>query len=166
MRGQRSSKASAAEELDLDNFINEFKCMLSLLPVSNKTNVIDCWSNLHRARVLNWLSETNEDENVVVLDVEMASHYALGRNGNVHVLVQGKLLLFPKPVQLPDGQAWADTTEPERPRTQHFSAAFLAALLADSDLGMLSVARLHQIAGSDAAAFRERGLDVHDLALC
>jgi hypothetical protein len=54
-------------------------------------------------------------------------------------------------------------SEPGWPTVRHFSAAFLAALL--SDLGVSAVACLGRTGGSDAAALRAGGLDVHDLAL-
>ena len=151
------------EGLDLDYILNVFKDTLSRCPPAYRTDVVDCWKALSRARHLGWLSENGADENETAFDVEIASHYARGFNGNVHVLVPGKLLLFPTPAQLPDGQSWADTSEPDRPAVRHFSAAFLAALLAD--LGASSVACLDRTTGSDAAAFRASGLDVHDLAL-
>ena len=93
----------------------------------------------------------------------MASHYALAYNGGVHVLVPGKLLLFPAPAPLPADQAWVDVSEPGRPTARRFSAAFLAALLAD--LGVSAAACLGRTGGSDDAALRAGGLDVHDLAL-
>ena len=151
------------EGLDSNRILNVLAVMLSGCPEAHRSNVVNCWAALHRARDLGWLSETNEDESEAVLDVEMASHYALGCNGNVHVLVPGKLLLFPTPAALPDGQSWADTSEPEHSTARHFSAAFLSALL--SDLDVSSVACLDRTDENDAAAFRACGLDVHDLAL-
>ena len=135
--------------------------MLADCPEAYRSNLSDCWAALHRARDLTWLSVTNEDE--AALDVEMASHYARECNGNIHVLVPGKLLLFPTPAVLPDGQSWADMNEPDRPTVRLFSAVFLAELL--SELGASSVACLDRSTGSDAAAFHASGLDVHDLAL-
>ena len=93
----------------------------------------------------------------------MASHYALACNGGVHVLVPGRLLLFPAPAALPAGEAWADASEGGRAAGRRFSAAFLAALL--SDLGVSAAACLGRTGGSDAAALCAGGLDVHDLAL-
>ena len=151
------------EGLDLDHVVKAFTNLLAGCPPAYNTNVVNCWAALGRARDLGWLSETNEEENEAVLDVEMACHYALGFNGNIHVLVPGKLLLFPTPAALLDGQSWADTSEPEQPTVRHFSAAFLATLLADLDVS--SVACLDRTDENDADAFRACGLDVHDLAL-
>ncbi len=54
-------------------------------------------------------------------------------NGRVHMLpvLPDKFLLFPAPASLPAKQAWADAGEPGRPTVRRFSAACLAALLAD-----------------------------------
>ena len=97
------------------------------------------------------------------LDVATASHYALPANGNVHVLLPGRLLLTPPPAQLPPGREWADVCEDGRPATRRFGAGFLADLLVDHDVS--AVLCLGRIGGSDAAVLGARGLDVHDLAL-
>jgi hypothetical protein len=149
------------EDFDSNLTPNVLTDMLSDCPEAYRSNLVDCWAALHRARDLIWLSETNEDE--AALDVEMASHYARECNGNIHVLVPDKLFIFPTPAALLDGQSWADTSEPERPTARHFSSAFLAELL--SELGVSSVACLDRTTVSDAAAFHASGLDVHDLAL-
>ena len=151
------------EGLDLDHILTVLTDLLSGCPEAYRTNVVNCLTALHHSRGLGWLSETNEGDNEAALDLEMASHYALECNGNIHVLVPGKLLLFPTPAALPDGQSWIDTSEPERPTVRYFSAAFLATLLADLDVS--SVACLGRTDEIDADAFRACGLDVHDLAL-
>ena len=151
------------EGLDVDRVLTVLTDLLSGCPDAYRSNAPDCWAALHRARDLGWLKESNADDSDAALDVEMASHYALACNGGVHVLVPGKLLLFPAPAALPDGQPWADTTEPDRPTERRFSAAFLTALLVD--LGVSSVACLGRTGGDDAAAFHAGGLDVHDLDL-
>ena len=57
------------------------------------SSIADCWRALDRARALRWLGAADE-ECEPMLDVEMAAHYArMSSNGNVHVLVPGKLLL-------------------------------------------------------------------------
>ena len=151
--------------LDLEHVLNVFKDVLSGCPPAYRTKTVECWSALHRSTALGWLSGANTYENDLALDIELASHYALACNGNVHVLVPGKLLLFTTPAALPDGQSWADTSEPAQPTTstRHFSAAFHAELL--SDLGVSSVACLGMATRGDAAAFRASGLDVLDLVL-
>jgi hypothetical protein len=149
----------------LEHVLSAFQDALQGSLAARRTAIVDSWTSLHRARALGWLgSSADDDEHTpCVLDVEMASHYALARNGFVHVLVPGKLLLFPAPAPLSADQAWVDVSEPGRPAARRFSAAFLAALL--SDLGVSAVACLGRTGGSDAAALRAGGLDVHDLAL-
>jgi hypothetical protein len=151
------------EGLDVDQALAALTDILYCCPKAYQVIALDCWAALHRARNLGWLSKSNDSEDEAALDVEMVSHYALACNGSVCVLVPGKLLLFPAPAALPEGQSWTDTAEPDGPTARHFSAAFLAALLAD--LGASSVACLGKTFGGDAAAFHACGLDVHDLAL-
>ena len=147
----------------LDHVLSAFRGTLQGCLAARRTAIVDCWAALHRARVLGWLGSADDDEREPTLDVEMASHYALACNGGVHVLVPGKLLLFPAPAPLPADEAWADASEPGRPTARRFSAAFLAALL--SDLGVSAVACLGRTGGSDAATLHASGLDVHELAL-
>ena len=158
------------ESMDLDRVCELFKDTLTTLSASKiarnlNTDIVDCWSALHRARHLHWLGTAHDgDESEPAFDVEMASHYAHPANGNIHVLVPGKLLLFPSPQQLPPDQSWGDTTlRPSGTTTRHFSAAFLGDLL--SELEVSAVACLGTAGERDAAAFSARGLDVHDLHL-
>ena len=125
------------------------------------TSIIGSWRALDRARALHWLGYA-DDVSEPMLDVDMAVHYARPSNGNVHVLVPDKLLLFPAPASLPDGQEWAQASA-SRPTARVFSAGFLADLLLD--LGVSAVACVGQADGRDAAAFAARGLDVHDLGI-
>ena len=119
--------------------------------------VTDCWRALGLARGLCWLGPSDS-----TFDVEMYAHYAREANGDIHVLVPGKLLLFLAPVQLPAHQPWADVCEAGRPPARLFSAPFLAELLADLDVSV--VASLGQTT-CGPEAFVERGLDVHDLGM-
>jgi hypothetical protein len=152
------------EDAELDTVLSTFEDTLQEYLETRRSAIIDCWTALHRGRVLGWLEGHSDDDTLEpTLDVEMASHYALACNGGVHVLVPGKLLLFPAPAPLPADQAWVDVSEPGRPTARRFSAAFLAALLVD--LGVSAVACLGRTDSSDAAALRAGGLDVHDLAL-
>ena len=105
------------EGLNLEHTPTIITEIMSNCPVAYRSNAVDCLAALHRARDL---SSTNDDE--ATLDVEMASHYALACIGNVHFLAPGKLLLFPTPATLPDGQAWADTSEPDRPTAAPLSS--------------------------------------------
>ena len=123
----------------------------------------NCWTALHHARSLRWIGDMPAQDIEPVLDVEMAAHYALPANGNIHVLIPGKLLLFPAPAPLPAGQAWADETADGQPPVRRFGAGFLGELLAE--LGVAVVACLGRADGGDAAALEACGLDVHELGL-
>ena len=121
----------------------------------------DCLQALHLAKALNWLGY--DEDAPPVLDMEMASHYALPANGNLHVLIPGKLLLVPTPRALPPGSRWADEGTPGQPQVRHFSAAFLAELLVDH--GVAAVVCLGRSGGGSDASFRACGIDTHDLGL-
>jgi hypothetical protein len=90
----------------LDHVLSAFKDTLQGYLAARRTAIVDCWTALHRARAIGWLSITYDDDHEPPLDVEMSRHYALASNGGVHVLVPGKLLLFPAPAPLPADQAW------------------------------------------------------------
>ena len=87
-------------------------------------------------------------------------HYASPVNGNVHVVVPGKILCFPTPADLGD-RLWADEEAARGGLARRFSAAFLADLLAD--LGVDVAVCLHDSA-YDRAAFLAQGIEVEDLA--
>ena len=84
---------------------------------------------------MRWLGKGVDEP---ILDVEMAAHYARSINGDIHVLVPGKLLLCPTPQPLSSDQAWADVSEQGRPPARLFSAAFLAELLSDLDVSAVA----------------------------
>ena len=153
-----------SEHQDFQDVAATFQHVLQEMGSSRcRDDVIDCWKALDRARSLRWLRSASDEGEMPSLDVATASHYALPANGNVHVLLPGRLLLTPPPAQLPPGREWADVCEDGRPATRRFGAGFLADLLVDHDVS--AVLCLGRIGGSDAAVLGARGLDVHDLAL-
>ena len=128
------------------------------------THIPDCWRALHQASALRWIGQKVRGGEDPTFDSESAAHYAQPSNGSLRVLSPGKLLLFPTPSPLPDGQGWADESEGGgQPPARRFGAGFLAGLLAD--LGVSAVACLGRADAGDAAAFRASGLDVHGLGL-
>jgi hypothetical protein len=131
-------------------------------PMAQK--IKNCWNALARAKGLRWLG-TALDVSESLFDVEMAEHYASPINGNVHMLVPAKLLLFPTPKDLHSQLSWCDerAAEPGQPSSRRFSAAFLADLLADMETS--AVFCIGHAAHSDATAFNARGIDVIDLAI-
>jgi hypothetical protein len=159
------------ELMEFDRVVATFKETLDELEASLPQctpnpypDIVDCWKALNRAKELKWLG-VSDLENDVLFDVEMAAHYAQAANGNVHVLVPDKLLLFQTPQHRLHDQAcqWVDVSQPDQPTVRFFSAAFLAELLADLDVS--AVVCLGRTCDADAAAFRARGLDVHDLGI-
>ena len=129
-------------------------------------SVLDCWQALVHARERGWMDwSTSPDDDEQPLLVDELIHYAAPANGAVHILAPGKLLLFPSPVDLPDGALWAsgaarpDGAAPAR----RFAAAFYADLL--PDLHVRAVASLDRCCCAAApAAFAAAGLAVVDLA--
>ena len=156
------------ERLDLDCVCAVFQDTLSMLSANKSTKnmdqeILDCWSALHKARHLRWLGYANDDESEPAFDVEMACHYAHPANGNIQILIPGKLLLFLPAEQLPPGQSWANKPRTAEAVARRFSAAFLGDLLLELEVSV--VACLGTTDRSDAAVFSARGLDVHDLRL-
>ena len=123
-------------------------------------NVMHSLSAMEKARQLRWIGP---EDTHILFDMEMSAHYVQPCNGSIHTLVPGKLILFPTPEPLPDDQSWIDTCESGSAVERRFSAAYLADVLTDFDVSV--VVCLGECSGGAAAAFEERGLDVHDLKL-
>ena len=145
----------ALDEIEAD----QLHTRIQQQPSTRHKIIMDCWVALYQARALNWLGAMPSEDSEPLLDVDMATHYARPINGNIHILIPGKLILFPTPHQLPTGHDWADDSDGART----FSAGFLAELL--EDLGVAAVACLGRVHDADAAAFRGCALDVHELGL-
>ena len=133
----------------------------SALP-SVRKDTEPCLQALQSAKARNWLGY-DDDAAPPLFDIEMASHYARAANGNIRVIIPGKLILVPTPRALPKGRFWVDVDEPGRPLVRHFSAVFLAELLVDHEAA--AVVSLGRSGSCDDAAFLACGLDVHDLSL-
>jgi hypothetical protein len=123
----------------------------------------DYWAALDHAIHIRWLlPPSNDDE--PVLDVDEFAHYACAANGDVHMVVPGKLFFFPSPDHgIPGGQDWADEVMGDMGTLRRFSPEFYAALF--SDLGVTTVACLSRSPPATAAAFEASGLDVVDRLL-
>jgi hypothetical protein len=129
----------------------------------HRLSVHDCWSALDHAMRIRWFVPPSVDDEPV-LDVDEFAHYARAANGNVHMVVPGKLFFFPSPDDgLPEGQEYADEAAGDGGTRRRFSPAFHAALLAD--LGVTTVACLRRSTPAAAAAFAARGLGAADLHL-
>ena len=126
--------------------------------------VLDCWQALLHARERSWMSwRTSPDDDDLPLLVEEMAHYAHPANGGIHILAPA-LLLFPSPVDLPDGELWAGAPARDgAPPVRRFAAAFYADLL--PDLGVGAVASLEPCRCAAApAAFAAASLPAVDLA--
>ena len=134
-----------------------------LLDAAAEAGTVHSWRALEHARHAGWIDASSAGADAA-LDMDMAAHYAAPANGGVHVVIPGRLLLLPTPRPLPADRPWADDVADGRPTARRFSAAFLADLLAEG-LGASAVVSVGRVGGSDAAAFRARGLDVHGLGL-
>ena len=84
-------------------------------------------------------------------------HYASPANGDIHMVVPGKIICFPSPANLPADQAWADSDATSGGVVRRFSAAFFADLFAE--LGVDVAVCLHACA-YDRAAFLAQAIEV------
>ena len=89
-------------------------------------------------------------------------HYASPANGDIHMVVPGKIICFPTPADLPDNQLWMDSDAAGGGTVRRFSPAFFADLFAD--LGVDVAVCLHTCAYA-RAAFLEQGIEAEDLGL-
>ena len=122
----------------------------------------DCWRALAQAKKLGWLVAPTDDSEPA-MDVEEYLHYARRTNGSVHMSLPGKMLFFPAPTALPDGQQWSDRLSEDGCTARHFSADFYADLL--QDFGVSVVACLGRSSPASAAALSARGIETVDLRL-
>ena len=167
--------AILVEEWDLDSVVNAFPDFahqlmaapgLDLDRSKYSVTVLDCWQALLHARERCWMSwRTSPDDDDQPLLIDEAVHYADPANGGIHILAPGKLLLFPSPVDLPDGALWAAAAARDgAPPARRFAAAFYADLL--PDLGVRAVASLDPCRCAAApAAFAAAGLAAVDFSL-
>ena len=124
-----------------------------------ETSWLDMWKALEHARRLGWMNWAPDADEDDPLHIDELAHYANPANGAVHIISPNRLIVFPNPAALPDGELWS-TDSPVR----RFSAAFYADLL--RDLGAVAVARLAAAPRTDFAdaALAAAGLDTLDFA--
>ena len=124
-----------------------------------ETSWLEMWKALEHARRLGWMNWAPDADEYDPLHIDELAHYANPANGAVHIISPNRLIVFPNPAALPDGELWS-TDSPVR----RFSAAFYADLL--RDLGAVAVARLAAAPRTDFAdaALAAAGLDTLDFA--
>jgi hypothetical protein len=90
-------------------------------------------------------------------------HYASPVNGNLHIVIPGKLVILPDPALLPDGQLWEDTCS-DSGTTRAFSAQYYAELLVHLDVRLVATCACcgNGPADASAAAFEAAGLACED----
>ena len=146
-----------------------------LVSFSDQLAVQDCWSALHHVTThCGWLKldarhrlrlcRDEEEAEPDTIDMAEYVHYDNPLNGNLHVLVPDKLLVFNRPADLPGGALWADADGERR-----FSAAYYADILCDFDVVVVVRACDEDAAavdgdGYDAGAFVARGIEVEEVA--
>ena len=167
-----------SDGMSLDQVIQAFDPLTDqLVSFSDQVAVQDCWSALHHVnKHCGWLKldarhclrlcrDDEEEEEPDTIDMAEYVHYDSPLNGNLHVLVPDKLLVFNRPADLPGGALWADTDGERR-----FSAAYYADILCDFDVVVVVRACDEDAAaadgdGYDAGAFVERGIEVEEVAV-
>ena len=118
--------------------------------------LLDCWRGLERGRNAGWVGLPSGDSSWWgMTDVERYAHYDSPLNGDMHVVVPGKLVALRGPVDLPCGD-YSDAGG-----RREFSPGHYAPVL--EELGVTAVVRLNE-AEYDAGAVAARGLAHHDLA--
>ena len=162
-------------ELSVAQVSEAFKSISSLLAnrpepaVDACAIILDSWNILHKVRCLGWinfseslLTANNPECDGNLLDIEEYNHYADPANGGLHIIVPGRLLLIPSPLDLPDGCDWTDVNNERR-----FSPAFFADLL-QAEFGAVLVLRLRYDDDPieyDPSAFEDRGIAVESVSL-
>ena len=133
---------------------------------SDDLTIEDCLRAVRHAKEIGWLdfhatfeneseSESVEPKDRSSIDIDEYIHYDSPLNGNLHVLVPNKLLVFPRPEDIPDDQPWADVDG-----VRHFGPAYFADLFGDFNV-QLVVSPTCSSYSIDA--FAERGIEVEDL---
>ena len=95
-------------------------------------------------------------------------HYASPVNGNINIVIPGKLIVLPEPALLPDGALWEDT-QSDLGTTRAFSARYYAELLVHLDVRLVATRtrggsndRADAAAAAAATEFEAAGLACED----
>ena len=162
-------------ESDLNDLIEVFDPIAHHFQEFNdQLDVWDCWSALYHVHStccwlkLNPILELSLQRNIHreiekdSIDMEEYVHYDSPLNGNMHVLVPEKLLVFNCPSDLQEGALWADFDG-----VRYFSAAYYADIFGDFGVSVVVRACEESAASAhyDVTPFIEKGIEVEDLPL-
>jgi cell division cycle 14 len=123
-----------------------------------RLTLTDCWAGLHQAIQRGWvgLPSPTAPQLWGGFDLEEYAHYDDPLNGNLHVVVPGKLVAFAGPRDLPGQRAYHD----DALGTRAFSPAYYRDIF--RELGVTAVVRLNE-ARYDRCVFTDAGIAHHDL---
>ena len=148
------------------------KCVSYASKVQTKdarTFVLDSWIAIQKVRSLRWLDFSDDalySSSVQTLeptmDIDEHTHYADPANGGLHIIVPGRLILMPSPIEILESRDWIDAE-----RQRRFSPAFYADLL-EAEFSASIVLRLSYDGDTmeyNPAAFEDRGIAVEGIPL-
>ena len=131
--------------------------------------VVDIWKALQRVRNLGLLdvSDVNLSKGTcqpapLTFDIDEYNHYADPANGGIRIIVPGRLIFMPSPLDLPEDRDWMSIDGHRR-----FSPAFYADLL-EAEFSTSIVLRLSYEGDPieyNPAAFEDRGIAVEGVPL-
>ena len=117
-----------------------------------RLSVLSCWRGLARAKGLGWVGRSSKSG---TYDMEEYEHYDSAINGELHVVVPGRLIAFRGPRSMPDGRYYRDAHG-----GREFGPGYYASVF--PTLGVSAVIRLNE-PEYDAGAFRDAGIEHHTL---
>jgi hypothetical protein len=159
----------------VDDVVDAFEPIMNrFLEFDDQLDVCNCLSTLHHVHSkCGWLKlnskfqfsvrrQSPSEIDLDTIDMEEYVHYDSPVNGNLHVLVPEKLLVFNCPTELKDGALWSDSDA-----VRYFSAAYYADIFGDFGVSVVVRACGHESAGAvyDPMPFMDKGIDVEDLPL-
>jgi hypothetical protein len=130
---------------------------------SKHPSIEDCWRALLMAKSLGWIDRsrricTKSSLTRGTLDIDQYEHYSRTWNGGLHTIIPGKLIVFPDPEDLSEGQLWVDKSDGSR----SFSPNFYADLFQELNV---SVAVCLGKCSFDASTFSDYGVEVEELGV-
>ena len=163
----RGKRAQDVEEVFQDLSVH-FICFAdpNSLERSCILSVQDAWEALEKARHEGWIdlnrgiTPGTDALYLGSFDQWESEHYARKSNGNVRMVIPGKMIIFPRPVDLPDGRRWQDDTE----RGRLFSPHFYADLFKDEmDVSVVLCLNDSTSSDYDRTIFEDQEIEVDEM---